>query len=185
MRPRLQAEIGRRLRDIRKIRGLTQKELAQRTEGTVDYSYIGKVERGEQLPSLKLLQRLGKALQVPVSYFFEEGKGRVRGPVLPELLKALTVLHREDVPLLLEILRVLGRRRQQVTKIQRRPLPARVAEAEGEYQRELQGLRERLEEVIHELHRPRLAARPELKEVLETVERAWRRLNDLEGQRGS
>jgi len=183
MRPRLQAEIGRRLRDIRKIRSLTQKELAQRTEGTVDYSYIGKVERGEQLPSLKLLQRLGKALQVPVSYFFEEGKGR--GAVPPEVFYSWTVDHREDVPLLLEILRVLGRRRQQGTRIQRGPLPARVAEAEGEYQRELQGLRERLEEVIHELHRPRLAARPELKEVLETVERAWRRLNDLEGQRGS
>ena len=185
MRPPLQAEIGRRLRDIRKIRGLTQKELAQRTEGTVDYSYIGKVERGEQLPSLKLLQRLGKALQVPVSYFFEEGKGRSRSPVVPELLKALTVIHREDVPLLLEILRVLRRYRQQGVKIQRRPLPARVAEAEGEYQRELQGVRERLEEVIRELHRPRFTARPEMREVLKTVERAWRRLSELEGQRGS
>lgn len=183
MRPRLQAEIGRRLRDIRKMRDLTQKELAQRTEGTVDYSYIGKVERGEQLPSLKLLQRLAKALRVPVSYFFEAGQGR--GPVAPELLKALTVVHREDIPLLLEILRVLGRRRQQRTRIQQRPLPARVAEAEGEYQRELQGVRERLEEVIHELHRPRLATRPEMREVLETVERAWRRLSDLEGRRRS
>ncbi len=165
------------------MRGLTQKELAQRTEGTVDYSYIGKVERGEQLPSLKLLQRLAKTLQVPVSYFFEERQGQ--GRVAPELRKALTVVHREDIPLLLEILRVLGRRRQQDTRVQRRPLPAKVAEAEGEYQRELQGLRGKLEEVIHELRHPRFTARPGMREILKTVERAWRRLNVLEGQRRS
>lgn len=185
MRPRLQAEIGRRLRDIRKMRGFTQQELAQRTEGTVDYSYIGKVERGEQLPSLKLLQRLGRTLRVPISYFFEEGKAGGRGPVAPELLEALTVVHREDIPLLLEIIRVLRRHRRQGVKTQQRPLFAKVAEAEGAYRRELRGLRGRLEEVIHELRRPRFATRPEMREVLKTVEWARRRLHDLEGQRGS
>ncbi|MFQ5883061.1 MAG: helix-turn-helix domain-containing protein [Candidatus Methylomirabilales bacterium] len=182
MRPRLQAEIGRRLRAIRRLRGLTQKGLARRTEGTLDYSYIGKVERGEQLPSLKLLERLGKALHVPVSYFFEETKG---GPVAPELSKAMTAVHQEDVPLLLEIVRVLGRYRQQGAKIRREPSPAKVAEAQGQYRGGLQELQKGLEGVIKRLRRSRLAGRPKIAEVLEELERVWRRLSALAEEQDS
>ena len=47
--------IGQKLRELRQRKGLTQKELARTVRGKVDYSYIGKIERGEQLPSLKVL----------------------------------------------------------------------------------------------------------------------------------
>lgn len=52
--------------------GLTQKEFVQRLPGRVDYTYIGKIERGDQYPSLKVLERIGKAFSVPLSYFFED-----------------------------------------------------------------------------------------------------------------
>jgi transcriptional regulator with XRE-family HTH domain len=43
----LQQTIGQTLRAFRQRKGLTQKELASKIQGEVDYSYIGKIERGE------------------------------------------------------------------------------------------------------------------------------------------
>jgi len=122
MRSTLAMDIGRRLRKMRVRRGLTQQRLAQLTEGSPDYSYIGKIERGEQLPSLKVLERLSRALEVPPGQFFRAGLGEA---LLPEeihrlardearqaLLRAVARMPREEIPLLLEIARILSRRRQ-------------------------------------------------------------------------
>jgi transcriptional regulator with XRE-family HTH domain len=120
----LAAEIGRRARKIRQMRGLTQKALAGHLAGRVDYSYIGKIERGEQLPSLKVLQRIAGALNVSLSYFFSD---EAWTDLLPEeirqvrrqsthsiLFRETMSLHPEDVPLVREILSVLARHRQQL-----------------------------------------------------------------------
>lgn len=122
MKSTLATDIGRRLRKMRVRRGLTQQRLAQLTEGSPDYSYIGKIERGEQLPSLKVLERLARALEVPPAQFFREGVGEA---LLPEeirrlardeareaLLRAVAGIPPEQIPLLLEIARVLNRHRQ-------------------------------------------------------------------------
>ena len=65
-------KLGERMKKMRKRLGLTQKQFAQRLAGKVDYTYIGKIERGEQYPSLKMLERIGKAFSVPLGYFFED-----------------------------------------------------------------------------------------------------------------
>lgn len=72
MKSDMQKEIGKRLRRIRKNLGLTQKQFAKHLVPTTDYTYIGKVERGEQLPSLYFLTRISKAFSVPIRYFFDE-----------------------------------------------------------------------------------------------------------------
>jgi transcriptional regulator with XRE-family HTH domain len=122
----IQQAIGQILRALRQRKGLTQKELASKIQGRVDYSYIGKIERGEQLPSLKMLERLSNALAVPLSTFFqglssdvtartesrEEGNealGRQREQLL---LYLVHTVHNDDVPLLIEIVRVLNKRRK-------------------------------------------------------------------------
>ena len=66
----LAREIGLTLQRLRHEKGWTQKGLAQQVAGGVDTTYVGKIERGDQLPSLKILMRLGKALNVPVNAFF-------------------------------------------------------------------------------------------------------------------
>jgi transcriptional regulator with XRE-family HTH domain len=53
---RLSSEIGSRLKKLLMEKGLTQKELASKVKGGLDYTYIGKIERGQQLPSLRALQ---------------------------------------------------------------------------------------------------------------------------------
>ena len=66
----LATEIGLTLRRLRRQHGLTQKALAQQVADGMDATYIGKIERGDQLPSLKVLLRLSEALHVSVSDFF-------------------------------------------------------------------------------------------------------------------
>ncbi|MBA7630012.1 hypothetical protein ES703_37520 [subsurface metagenome] len=65
-------KVGKRLKMIRKRLGLTQKEFASRIPGGVDHTYVGKVERGYQYPSLKILERVGRAFNVSLGYFFED-----------------------------------------------------------------------------------------------------------------
>jgi transcriptional regulator with XRE-family HTH domain len=122
----VQQAIGQVLRALRQRKGLTQKELASKIQGKVDYSYIGKIERGEQLPSLKMLERLSNALAVPLNSFFQglgsdvtarregqeagnEALGRQREQLL---LYLVHTVHNDDIPLLIEIVQVLNKRRK-------------------------------------------------------------------------
>ncbi len=57
--------IGKQLHDARQRRGLTQAEVAKRA-GT-NMNYYAKLERGEAIPSLKMLEKVVKALGMPSS----------------------------------------------------------------------------------------------------------------------
>ncbi|MEE8302636.1 MAG: helix-turn-helix transcriptional regulator [Candidatus Tectomicrobia bacterium] len=87
---KLACEIGLTLRRLRHARGLTQKALAQRIAGGVDTTYVGKIERGDQLPSLKVLLRLSQSLGVTVSNFFHP-------PSVKASDNTLTPLHLEPL----------------------------------------------------------------------------------------
>ncbi|PON19618.1 XRE family transcriptional regulator [Candidatus Entotheonella serta] len=82
----LACEIGLILQRLRRDKGWTQKTLAQRVAGGVNTTYIGKIERGDQLPSLKILLRLSQALDVSVGDFFYS-------PMAPPEDAASPVLH--------------------------------------------------------------------------------------------
>ena len=66
---RLNAELGRRLRARRTERGLTLRQLANRTGLSV--SLISQIELGKSAASLSTLHKLAKALVVKMTYFFE------------------------------------------------------------------------------------------------------------------
>jgi transcriptional regulator with XRE-family HTH domain len=94
----LACEIGLILQRLRRDKGWTQKALAQRVAGGVNTTYIGKIERGDQLPSLKILLRLSQALEVSVGDFFYS-------PMVAPGDTTATVLHLEP---LLQALRNRG-----------------------------------------------------------------------------
>lgn len=48
--------IGRKIKEKRKLKRWRQDDLAERTELSIDY--IGKIERGERLPKLKIFVRI-------------------------------------------------------------------------------------------------------------------------------
>jgi transcriptional regulator with XRE-family HTH domain len=56
------AVFGSRLRALREGRGLTQEQLGQAAE--VDYKHLGAIERGANVPSFEVIERLARALKV-------------------------------------------------------------------------------------------------------------------------
>lgn len=121
--------IGSTLKRLRMERKLTQKELAAKVSGGLDYTYIGKIEREEQLPSLKILIKLSKALDIPLSSFFreeDEHQAALHRPgklvnlatarEMSLLHKELNNLHHDDIPLLVEIVRALNKHRKSEKK---------------------------------------------------------------------
>jgi transcriptional regulator with XRE-family HTH domain len=120
----LSLEIGRRLKKQRIEKGLTQKELAARIQQGVDYTYIGRIERGQQLPSLKVLLRISEAFSLPIGFFFSEISetvvylttsdgltNAIKHEKGGELIRALELLHPNDIPLIVEIIRILASQR--------------------------------------------------------------------------
>jgi transcriptional regulator with XRE-family HTH domain len=62
--------VGNKLRTVREERGLSQRELAQRAG--VSTNAISLIERDENSPSVATLQSLATALNVKMSYFFDD-----------------------------------------------------------------------------------------------------------------
>lgn len=62
----LTSEVGRRLRSVRRLRDLSQRELSDATH--VAPSMLSRYESGVQAPSVVNLLRLADALRVPVDY---------------------------------------------------------------------------------------------------------------------
>lgn len=65
-------ELGKRIRTLRKLKGLTQEALGEKSG--ISYEFIGEIERGEVNPSLNSLVQIAKALGVHVSELFPHKK---------------------------------------------------------------------------------------------------------------
>lgn len=62
-------QLGRDLRALRRVQGLTLADLAEASGLSV--SFLSKIERGQARPSVTALQAVAEALGVPVGWFFE------------------------------------------------------------------------------------------------------------------
>jgi len=62
--------VGSKLRAVREERGLSQRELAQRS--SISTNAVSLIERDENSPSVSTLQNLAAALNVKMSYFFDD-----------------------------------------------------------------------------------------------------------------
>lgn len=71
-RKTLQKQFGRRIRELRLSRGLSQEELAFKAK--VHRTYLGGIERGERNPSLKNIAEIAKALGVSLGQLFEKAE---------------------------------------------------------------------------------------------------------------
>ncbi|HZT72772.1 MAG TPA: helix-turn-helix transcriptional regulator [Terriglobales bacterium] len=83
-------KIGERIRDFRLQRGLSQGDIEQRT-GLLR-CYLSRVENGHTTPSLQTLNKIARALEMPLANFFAEPAGSGDG-ALPTLTdEAVTFL---------------------------------------------------------------------------------------------
>jgi transcriptional regulator with XRE-family HTH domain len=88
--------IGKRLRELRKKRGLSQGDIADGTG--MHKAYISRVENGHTVPSLAGIERLAAALGVPLHGVFREArpaKGKTRSAIADDpFLSRLSVYAR-------------------------------------------------------------------------------------------
>ena len=77
--------IGDRLRELREEKQLSQGDIEKRT-GLLR-CYISRVENGHTVPAIETLEKLARALEVPLYQLFYEGE---EPPKLPSLLKRKT-----------------------------------------------------------------------------------------------
>jgi transcriptional regulator with XRE-family HTH domain len=74
--------IGDRLRELREAKKFSQGEIEKRT-GLLR-CYISRVENGHTVPAIETLEKMARALEIPLYQLFYDGK---KPPVLPSLLK--------------------------------------------------------------------------------------------------
>ena len=65
----LKNKVGLKVRRYRKEKDLTQEKLAEKTGISVDF--LSLIERGKNAPSFETLEKIAKALGVPVKELFE------------------------------------------------------------------------------------------------------------------
>ena len=95
--------LGKRVRELRKAKQLSQEALADRME--VHPKYLGSVERGEQNPTLEFLTKLGAALGVELAALFSYSWQQMTAAELKRKLRAM--IEKADLDRLREILALM------------------------------------------------------------------------------
>lgn len=111
-------DIGKRLRELRESKGLSQGDVEHRS-GLLR-CYQSSVENGRVNPTVRVLERWAAALQVGLSQLFAVGDEKPDAPQLPErnpvgpqertLLGLFSKIPAEDKPLLISLAREMVKR---------------------------------------------------------------------------
>ena len=62
--------IGDRIKEVRKKNGLTQEQLAERLDVSVEF--VGQIERGLKLPSMQVFIKIVEVLKVSADYLLRD-----------------------------------------------------------------------------------------------------------------
>ncbi len=65
-------KFGKKVKEARKVKGISQEELA--FQAGVHRTYIGMIERAEKNITLLNIEKIANALNVNINYFFDENK---------------------------------------------------------------------------------------------------------------
>lgn len=65
---KIEEQVGKNIQRVRKSRGLTQQELADKID--MNRAHLGHLEQGRKSPSLETLEKIAKALKVQIKDLF-------------------------------------------------------------------------------------------------------------------
>ena len=65
----IQKRVGEKIRLLRRQRGLSQEKLAEMIK--MDFTSVNELENGKRNPSLKTVNKIARALKVPVEDLFK------------------------------------------------------------------------------------------------------------------
>jgi transcriptional regulator with XRE-family HTH domain len=100
--------LGGRIKEFRKLRKLSQEQLAE--EVNIDPKHLSRIEVGRGFPSLDTLENLAKALNVELKDFFEFVHNTQNKKGLKETLNSLLRdADEERLKLLVRIVRAVAR----------------------------------------------------------------------------
>jgi transcriptional regulator with XRE-family HTH domain len=102
--------ISDRLRAVREAKNLSQGDIEERT-GLLR-CYISRVENGHTVPAIETLEKMARALEVPLYQLFYDGENPPELPNLPERKTAADIASGssgKDARLLFKFRRLLGR----------------------------------------------------------------------------
>lgn len=97
-------QLGRCLKQYRKLAGLTQEALAERAG--IDTKYYGEIERGEKAPSIIVVLKIANALEVDPGLLLRSIESN--GVQRYELITIEKVLNKRDPKTLSKIAEVLN-----------------------------------------------------------------------------
>ncbi|MDP3112659.1 MAG: helix-turn-helix transcriptional regulator [Thermodesulfovibrionales bacterium] len=95
-------KIGQRIKEARKKRKLTQEKFAELCGLSTDY--IGKIERGKQLPTLKTLYQITKILNASLAYILDFDTKTMPLHEIQQLLKNQSP---ETIQQIIQVIKVL------------------------------------------------------------------------------
>ncbi|MGA3328191.1 MAG: helix-turn-helix transcriptional regulator [Terriglobia bacterium] len=75
-------DVGKRLRQLREVKGLSQGDIERRS-GLLR-SYISRVEGGYTAPSIATLEKFSKALEIEPYQLLFQGEGKPSAPKVPD-----------------------------------------------------------------------------------------------------
>jgi transcriptional regulator with XRE-family HTH domain len=75
-------DIGKRLRELREAKGLSQTDVEDRSG--MPRSHLSKIENGHSTPSFQVLERWANALDVELHQLFAVGQGQPEAAESPE-----------------------------------------------------------------------------------------------------
>ena len=84
-------DIGKRLRELREAKGLSQRDIDKRTGYA--RTHVSRMECGHTEPKLGTLEKWAKALDLELYQIFYQGNGK---PVAPKVTESTTLHTREE-----------------------------------------------------------------------------------------
>lgn len=99
--------IGRRIRELRKKKELSQERLSERAEITPNY--LSRVERGTENPTLDAFIRLADALEIEMWEMFDFGHTVGRKDLRLLLNKLVGGADEEELRLVVKVIRAMRR----------------------------------------------------------------------------
>ena len=99
--------IGKRIKELRKKRGLSQEQLSEKAEITPNY--LSRVERGTENPTLDMFMKLANALEVEMWEMFDFGHRGSRRDLKSILNKIAGEADEENLMLAIKVLRAIIR----------------------------------------------------------------------------
>ncbi len=107
MKPTTKKLLGARIKELRKSRGFSQDELAEKVD--IDAKHMSRIEVGGSYPSLDTLDRIAKALGVELKDFFDIVHESKRADLIRAIMSLIKDADDAQLKLLVKIARATVR----------------------------------------------------------------------------